>query len=291
MDTQEPVIDVGGKFYGAPPPKVRTAFGAATHVGLVRRNNEDNYAVVQRYRTRRVLLTSLNHEFLKPTREEAYAMSVADGIGGAACGELASQLALTSAWHWGGRESRWLMNVAAHDEAAWDEQMQTLGDLLSEAFRESKTFDPSTRGMGTTLTIAYVVGRHAFIFHIGDSRAYLIRGGAAHRLSTDHTLGEELRLAGAPEEFVRKHRHVLTNCLATGGDSVNVEWRRIDLESGDILVLCTDGLTDLVSDETLAETVRQNDSPQSACDALVKEALARGGKDNVTVVAGKFEFE
>jgi len=289
-DTQTyvPGVDPKTKYYGPPPIQVRAIFGAATHVGLVRANNEDHYAVVQRYRTRRVLLTNVANEHLVPTQEEAFALSVADGMGGAACGEIASRLALSAAWHWGGRESRWLMNVADLDESAIDEQLHALGELLNEALVDRARLDPSTAGMGTTLTIVYTVGRHAFVAHIGDSRAYRIRGESPLRLSSDHTLAEELRAAGVPEHQAQRKRHVLTNCLNSKGDPVYVEWRHLLLELGDWLLLCTDGLTDLVNDAEIAHEVRLSSDPQSACDRLVKLALARGGKDNVTVVAGQY---
>lgn len=286
--TYDPAVCPKTKYYGPPPVQMRVIFGAATHVGLVRTNNEDHYAVVQRYRTRRVLLTNVPNDQLVPTREEAFALSVADGMGGAACGEIASQLALSMAWHWGGRESRWLMNMADLDESAIDEQLQALGELLNEALVESARLAPDTKGMGTTLTILYTVGRHAFLVHIGDSRAYRLRGDVILRLSNDHTLAEELLAAGVPEQFAQRKRHVLTNCLNSRGDPVHVEWRHLLLEPRDWLLLCTDGLTDLVSDQEIAHEVGQAGEPQAACDRLVQLALERGGKDNVTIVAGQY---
>lgn len=281
-------IDAKQRYYGAPPVTVRAKFGAATHVGLVRTNNEDHYAVVQRLRTRRILLTNVPHDDLEQTQEEAYVMSIADGMGGAACGEVASRLALTAAYHWGGRESRWLMNMAEIDEAAIDEQLQALGELVNQALVERARIDPQTRGMGTTWTLLYSIGFDVFMAHIGDSRAYRLRGDLIQRLSNDHTLGEELRAAGAPESYAARKRHVLTNCLNAKGDPVAVEWRHFKLEPGDWLLLCTDGLSDLVSDAEIALAVRGCAEPQVACDRLVQMALDRGGKDNVTVVTGQY---
>lgn len=286
-----PDVDATRKYYGPPAHGARPTFGAATHVGFVRKNNEDHYAVVQRYRSRRVLLTNVPREQVLPTQEEAYALAVADGLGGEAYGELASRLALTSLWHWGGRESRWLMNVGDLDREALEEQIQALGDLLSNALQVRARCQPETRGMATTLTIAYTVGRHVFVLHIGDSRAYLIRSGAIERLTTDHTLAEELLASGMPEDQVARSHHILTNCLASNGSPVGVEWRRQTLERGDWLLLCTDGLTDLVDDQEIASVIQHAANPQAACDQLVQLALDRGGKDNVTVVAGQYDFE
>lgn len=286
--TYAPAVDPRHKYYGPIPVAVRATFGAASHVGLVRQNNEDHFGVVQRMRSRRVLLTNVPREDLAPTLEEAYVLSVADGMGGAACGEVASRLALSAAWHWGGRESRWLMNVAELDDEAVEEQLQCLGELLNEALVNRAQVDPDTAGMGTTWTLAYTTGRQVIIAHIGDSRAYRIRGTLIQRLSSDHTLAEELLAAGAPASLAQRKRHVLTNCLNSKGDPVTVEWRRLLLESGDWLLLCTDGLSDLVSDQEIATEVVHCGEPQLACDRLVQLALDRGGKDNVTVVAGRY---
>jgi PPM family protein phosphatase len=294
-DTKEyiPENELAASFYGPPPVSVRVAFGALSHVGLVRKNNEDHYGIVQRLRSRRVLLTNVPEEEMPPTQEEAYALVVADGMGGEACGELASRLALKAAWELGGRESRWLMNASANDRAAEadiEEQLQVFGGLLNDALRERAELQPEAAGMGTTLTVAYTVGRQGFVAHIGDSRAYLIRGSEIFRLTSDHTLAEEMLASGATEAQVKRYHHVLSNCLSSDGRSVMVEFRPLRLESGDWLLLCTDGLTDLVLDREILSVVILTRAPQPACDALISLALERGGRDNVTVVIGHYEF-
>lgn len=292
-DTKEYIPETSASFYGPPPASVQVAFGALSHVGLVRKNNEDHYGVVQRLRSRRILLTNVPEEEMPPTQEEAYALVVADGMGGEACGELASRLALKAAWELGGRENRWLMNAAANDrdlERDIDEQLQVFGGLLNDSLRERAQLQPEAAGMGTTLTVVYTVGRQGFVAHIGDSRAYLIRGSEIFRLTSDHTLAEDLLASGATEAQVRRYHHVLSNCLSSDGGKVSVEFRPLLLESGDWILLCTDGLTDIVLDREILSMIILARTPQAVCDALVSLALERGGRDNITVVIGKYEF-
>ncbi len=294
-DTKEyiPEAESAARFYGPPPVSVRVAFGAASHVGLVRKNNEDHYGIVQRLRSRRVLLTNVPADELPPTQEEAYALVVADGMGGEACGELASRLALTTAWELGGRESRWLMNSLGSDQTVEEdieEQLQVFGGLLNNALRQRAEQQPEAAGMGTTLTVVYTVGQEGFVAHIGDSRAYLIRGSEIFRLTNDHTVAEKMLASGATEAQVRRFHHVLSNCLTSDGQPVSVEFRPLRLESGDWILLCTDGLTDLVLDREILSMVVLARAPQATCDALVSLALERGGRDNVTVVIGQYEF-
>ena len=144
--------------------------------------------------------------------------------------------------------------------------------------------------MGTTLTVVYTVGSQGFVAHIGDSRAYLIRGSEIFRLTNDHTVAEQMLASGATEAQVRRFHHVLSNCLTSDGQPVSVEFRPLRLESGDWILLCTDGLTDLVLDREILSMVVLARAPQATCDALVSLALERGGRDNVTVVIGQYEF-
>ena len=278
------------RFFGPTPQPVRIAFGAVSHPGKVRPKNEDHYAVVRRHRTRSVLMTNLPAEALKPTEENAYVMVVADGIGGAAFGDLASMLALQTAWELGERETAWPMNMNEREALELQEKFDAYAQRIHVALLDHRRIEPGTAGMGTTLTAAYPVGTAAFVAHIGDSRAYLFRGGAIHHLTRDHTVARELTDAGMARSDAVKFGHLLTKSLGGEGGTVATDVHHCSLEDGDSLLLCTDGLTDLVNDEEIARTLRPGGEAQDLCEALVGLALDRGGKDNVTVVLARYEI-
>src|SRR6186713_3043299 len=154
--------------YGKQPIPVTAVFGAASHVGLVRENNEDHYIVVRRARMRELLLSNIPVGALKSTVEAAYVMTVADGMGGEVFGELASRLAVTTAWEIAPREIAWMQNPGPQSLEQMKEKAEAFTQLMHQAFQERVRRFPDSAGMGTTLTIAYVVGQEVFIAHAGD---------------------------------------------------------------------------------------------------------------------------
>jgi protein phosphatase len=158
---------------------------------------------------------------------------------------------------------------------------------------ESGQRDRSLTGMGTTLTAARSLGRDLVITHVGDSRAYLLRGGNLLRLTRDHTFAQLLVDAGqlAPADVAHSpHRHVLTNALGGSSADVQVDTDRLRLEDGDRLLLCSDGLTDLVDDGSIASILLETTRSSDACDRLVQRALDAGGRDNVTVIVAAYQI-
>jgi serine/threonine protein phosphatase PrpC len=147
--------------------------------------------------------------------------------------------------------------------------------------------DPECQGMGTTLTAAYTVGPEAFIGHVGDSRAYLYHQGDLKQLTRDHTLAQQCLDLNLPV-LSRSWYHTLTNCLGGNEKEVQVEFHHLRLGDGDQLLLCTDGLTDMVPHEDIVGILGRHGYPQETVQALVDRALERGGKDNVTVVLGQY---
>jgi protein phosphatase len=145
--------------------------------------------------------------------------------------------------------------------------------------------------MGTTLTLAYSAGIHLFLIHVGDSRAYLHRNGLLQQLTRDHTVAQAQADAGViTQEEVRKHlrRNTLTNYLGGHHGRVKADVRWLRLEDGDRVLLCSDGLTDMVDDPSIARCLSQNRESDSAAVALLELALRRGGKDNITVVVAQY---
>jgi protein phosphatase len=296
IDTSEYISfdDLVGRFYEAEPrSRVLAEFGARSHPGKVRAVNEDSFMVVRRRRERDVILSSIPVELLPQPEQAAYALAVADGMGGHAFGELASLLALQTGWEMGEDEVKWPVKINDRESTELKEKAAVLFRKIDRTIHEAVAEQPRLAGMGTTLTICYVAGPELFVMHAGDSRAYLHRGGTLQRLTRDHTLAQTLidaglAVPGSPEE--RKRRHVLTNCLGGPKLSVHVDVDHLRLEDGDRLLLCTDGLTDHADDREIADLLERHPAPDDACRALVDFALEGGGKDNVTAVVGRFSF-
>lgn len=267
--------------------------GAVSHQGHVRENNEDSYLVLRFGRSLENLLTNLDPDLL----EESYVMSgygmfVADGMGGMAGGEVASRLALSKLIELIVDTSDWTLALKHQRD------LTTVLERMTERFlevdgvlRKQADADHTLRGMGTTLTVAGAMGTDLIIGHVGDSRAYLLRGETFKQLTTDHTLAQALIDAGVAsrdDPASRSMRHVLTAAVGSLGEQVDPQVQHFKLQAGDQLLLCTDGLTEAVEDEMIAEVLRESKSAQGACQALLDLALAAGGTDNITIVVGHF---
>jgi PPM family protein phosphatase len=224
---------------------------AVTDPGRTRRHNEDSYVI------------------------EPPLFAIADGMGGAQAGEVASRLA-----------------TAALKEGQPDAGGELrISDLIQEANRrvyDRSSSDPNTSGMGTTITVALVGDDHVSFGHVGDSRAYLIRDAQMEQLTEDHSLVNELLKTGKlsrEEAETHPQRSVITRALGTDPD-VDVDTFSVQTATGDLFLLCSDGLTDMVSEESILDVVERNRGDiDAALRALVKEANRGGGQDNITVVA------
>jgi serine/threonine protein phosphatase PrpC len=202
--------------------------------------------------------------------------AVADGMGGARAGEIAARLAATA--------------LEEADTGATGEE--GVASLIEEANRriwERSLADPATAGMGTTVTAALVDEESGSVAlgHVGDSRAYLLRGDSLEQLSTDHSLVAELVQSGVltPEEAERHpQRSAITRALGTE-PAVDVEVQTVPGEIGDLFLLCSDGLSVMLGDAEITAAIESaGRDPQAAGEALVAAANARGGEDNITVV-------
>jgi len=273
---------------------VRVDVDARTHTGHHRASNEDHFFVTRLGRTLQTLTTSLPAGAVPARSEEVnYVMVVADGMGGHAAGEVASQMAISALVSLALDVPDWIFKIDeehAHEiERRSRERIQEVGAMLVERGRR----EPALHGMGTTLTSARSLGRDLLIAHVGDSRAYLFRAGELHRLTRDHTYAQLLvergHLAPADAAYSR-HRHVLTNALGGSCEDVQVDTDRLELEDGDRLLLCSDGLTDLVDDGTIADILRQSAGSSDTCERLVQLALDNGGRDNVTVIVAAYQI-
>jgi protein phosphatase len=150
---------------------------------------------------------------------------------------------------------------------------------------------PELRGMGTTLTLAYTLNDALFVAHVGDSRCYLCRHGILYRLTRDHTLVEDMVRRGALlAEEAAKHRwrHVITNVVGGDAREVKVEVHKVRLEAGDRVLLCSDGLTEMLPEEEINDILQAEAEPEQSCRRLMVRANEAGGKDNITVVVAQF---
>ncbi|HEX5887324.1 MAG TPA: protein phosphatase 2C domain-containing protein [Pyrinomonadaceae bacterium] len=272
---------------------VNVDLGALSHQGHVRENNEDSYLVLRFGRSLENLLTNLEDDLLEESYTiTGYGMLVADGMGGMAGGEIASRLALSKLVELVVDTSDWVLSLKQQrDVTTVLERMTERFLQIDSAVRREADHDYTLQGMGTTLTVAAALGSNLLIGHVGDSRAYLLRGSNLRQLTTDHTLAQALIDAGVadPDDPAsRSMRHVLTAAVGSLGQEVEPQVQRFRLERGDQLLLCTDGLTETVADSTIAKVLNEAVSAQSACRTLVDLALAGGGSDNITVVAAKF---
>jgi PPM family protein phosphatase len=283
------------RFYESEPrTRVKLEVAGKTHPGLVRPNNEDQYLVVRRYRGREIMTTSLPTELLEAREDHAYVLAVADGMGGQKFGELASLLAMRTGFELGGDEIKWSVRMNAHEVEELRQKAAVFCRLVDESLRAEIRDNPRLEGMGTTLTICYTTGPNLFTIHVGDSRAYLYRQGVLRQITKDHNLGQILVDSGQAEPEspeVLRVRHVLTNCLGGPHGGVSADVDHLVLANGDRVLLCTDGLNDMVPADEIASILGRNTLPKQACEALIQAALNHGGGDNVTVVVGRYEFE
>jgi PPM family protein phosphatase len=220
---------------------------------------------------------------VRPANEDAYLVgesvfAVADGMGGHLAGEVASATALEPIEALDGR----VFPDASEAVAALREAVVAANDQVSRMAAD----EPSYRGMGTTLTATMIEGRRVHIAHVGDSRAYLLRNGHFSQLTDDHTLVQHLVDEGQitrEEAATHPQRSIITRAIGVSRE-VDVDSMSLDLEPGDQLLLCSDGLTGVVEDEVIEGELTPDVEPEEALDRLVERANAAGGPDNITIV-------
>ena len=273
-----------------PTSAVTVRVGGESHRGHVRANNEDCYYISRFGRSLHTILTNVPEEYtFPPLQEVGYGMLVADGMGGQAAGEVASRSAVQTLSELMRATPDWIF---ADDEAQIDIVMGRMSDRFREIDRmlnQKAAKDPSLAGMGTTLTLAVSLGFDLILCHIGDSRAYLFRDGALQQLTRDMTVAQDLIDSGKLDPSERRARrlgHALTQCLGLGHAKSHAQ--RHVLRDRDRLLLCSDGLTDMLSDAEVADVLRHVVTPEEAAHRLVKHALQAGGHDNATVIVADY---
>lgn len=270
---------------------VRVDFAGMSHPGKVRQNNEDHFLLCRFGRYFDAVQTNLPLD--DPRSEETgYGMIVADGVGGHAAGEEASRLAIEALVNFVLNTPDWLLRLGEESHQA--EVLRRATERYSEVnqvLSDQAQIDPSLSGFATTLTMAFSLGRDLFLAHIGDSRAYLLRQGQLLQLTRDHTLGQQLMdEEGLDRVIAARLSHVLIRSLGDHGRQVQPDVRHYSLENHDRLLICTDGLTDMVEDIVIGEILGSDEPAQTICQRLIDRALDAGGKDNVTVSVAKYQL-
>ncbi|HEY6334079.1 MAG TPA: Stp1/IreP family PP2C-type Ser/Thr phosphatase, partial [Blastocatellia bacterium] len=251
-----------------------------TDVGMRRPGNEDAFMVAD--------LTSGNVG-LGPEMSthqigaRGSLVAVSDGMGGAAAGEVASEMAVNIM-----REA--LLSAPA-DMQAYDQLTRAVAMANDRIWKHSKQND-GLSGMGATLTAALLWSKYAYIAQVGDSRAYLVRGDRIKQLTKDQSLVQMLLESGAiaPDQASSVPHNVIIQALGTS-PTVDAAVTVAELSKNDILILCSDGLSNKVSDDEIKETVSKEKSLTNACRSLVELANQRGGEDNITIVVARFDGE
>jgi serine/threonine protein phosphatase PrpC len=247
---------------------MRIRYAAKTDQGLKRNHNEDYFCLI----------------------EDEQLFLVADGMGGHACGEVASKMAADVIREFFAR--------TRDEDVTWpykmDHALSVLENRLSVGIRlankkihESASKDVRLNGMGTTIVIGQISDEHFYVAHVGDSRCYRIRQGQVKQITRDHSLLEDYKEArpGMSAEEQRKfpHKNVITRALGMR-DTVQVDITSEQIEDGDIFLLCSDGLSGMVADPAFAEHLKVGCDLDAAVGKLVAAANAAGGTDNITVL-------
>ena len=285
---------------GGFPPTASTMqvqFGAQSRRGRSRGINEDNYLVLEIGRHQQTLLTSLPETLVGRRFDEfGYAMVVADGMGGTGTGDRASQLALTTLVQLVRYYGRW--NLRINERVA--------REILDRAERFYRRVDSTVSfesvtgpvsGLHTTLTATFGAGQDLFFAHVGHSRAYLLRDGALLRLTRDHTLGagRPTRVDMAPlvdaNAGGRDLKHVLTGAMGMADPaSLRIDLERLRLRDRDRILVCTNGVTDVLDESEIAKIMRRSVPPGEQCQDLVDRAIESDGQDDATALIGHFHF-
>jgi len=269
---------------------------AVSHPGKVRENNEDHFLVGRLGRALELLDTNLPEGDLPPRYEESgWFIVVADGMGGAEAGEVASRIAIEAGLFHHLARPAWYFDGDLNAAHRILDRMRELFDRIQDDVLRVASSDSSLAGMGTTLTIAYLTGANLFLAHVGDSRAYLYRRGRLLQLTRDQTIVQQLVDQGSigPEAAARHPlRHVLVHAIGAGeGGPLAAELQHLALGDGDRLLLCSDGVTDAVEDSDLAEILGRAPSVRAACDEVLGRALDNGGPDNTTAIVADVRLQ
>ncbi|HVZ75096.1 MAG TPA: Stp1/IreP family PP2C-type Ser/Thr phosphatase [Polyangia bacterium] len=263
-------------------PQIDIEIFGKTDVGLIREHNEDNFLVADV--TAGVRTNDGKTKLKVPVGEKGALLLVCDGMGGAAAGEVASQMAVDSIYDQ-------LMSAEPRERDAFARLVRRAVERANERIFIQSRDNQSERGMGTTCTVAALVDSTLVVGQIGDSRCYILREGRLAQVTKDQSLAWQLIEAGAmtPEEAKAfEHANIILQALGVQ-ERVEVVLSQVSLRKGDVALLCSDGLHGPVSDEELLAILVAEPDLEKAASMLIQKALDRDGPDNITVVLARFD--
>ncbi|MDH3495220.1 MAG: serine/threonine-protein phosphatase [Gemmatimonadota bacterium] len=260
-----------------------------THLGKVRKSNQDHFLICELKKQMDVHLTSLpDAAALMGAERLAYMVMVADGVGSRSAGEEASRRALHGITQYVIQALRCYYTADSTDETAFAEALQGSALQVHADLAKLAEEDPERRGMATTLTLWIGVWPKAYLVQVGDSRFYLLRKGELTQVSHDQTMAQELIDQGVftrTDAFNTRWANVLSSSL--GGQQSAPVVTQLEQDWGQVGLLCSDGLTKHVSDERIKERLLQMTTAKQTCEDLLQDALDGGGSDNITIIVGR----
>ena len=264
-----------------------------TDSGRRRSTNEDHYLLADLNKSLRVHNTSLKLD--DETRiyggSQGKLLIVADGMGGEPEGERASTIAVDQLATYVLNSLSWCFRLEENSEHDFEEHLKEALKSCQESIHRASDDHPEMKSMGTTMTMVYIVWPRAFVVHVGDSRCYLLKDDQLRQITSDHTMAALLAESGQMSSEQARNSplgHALVNVLGGKSDELSVDVYRLSLECEDILLLCTDGLYDMVPDDRLQEVLSSSMSAELTCRKLVDLANENGGNDNITVIVARF---
>jgi protein phosphatase len=264
---------------------------ASSISGSVRPHNTDHYLAIRLTRSQETLVSSLPESDLPPPfTEHGYAFAVADGLGESGAGARASRVALSSLAHLLIRYGRWNLRVNPASAIEITDLAEFVYRRAHEAMLEAKREHPLLSDMAATVTAIYIVGGDLFFIHVGHGKAFLYRDGKLIPLTTDHTLDQESVDATGPVPVNRQKQdflHELTGVIG-GTHDPHIDIEHVELFTGDRVLLCTNGLTDVLSENEIASVLALQRRPADDCQRLIELARAAQAADDVTVMVANY---
>lgn len=262
-----------------------------TDRGKVRRINEDQFLIADLTKRMQISQTSLPeaHRPRMARNVGGHLLVVADGMGGVAGGEIASGITVETITWYVTNTMPWFYRYQDGREDELETELRVAVEACRRTVKDAAA-TTSFRQMGTTLTLAYVLWPRLYVVHAGDSRCYLLRNGTIHQMTRDHTVAQRAVDAGVmtPRQAEQSPLgHALWNCITGAADEVVPDIYRATLEPDDGLLLCTDGLTRRLTDESIVRLLNGAETPESAARTLVAAANEAGGEDNITAVVAR----
>ena len=263
-----------------------------TEKGEGREINEDQYLIADLHKSMTVESSTLTDEESQRLfgQSQGQLLLVADPVSLAPAAEAAGRIAVRAIAQYVLNVMPWFWGLQSEPEDDLEDHLRLAMQRCQRQINRSQDKHPDREGMGTTLTMAYVLYPRAYVLHVGSSRCYLHRNSEIDQITTDHTFVQRLKDEGAittEQAEKSKYRNLLWNVVGGTSDELSPEICKVELEIGDALLLCTDGLTAALPDEVLAEILNLEKTARTACETLVRAARERGGTDNTTAVVAR----